>query len=212
MIKTNKSDLMQSTAVPKPRNHESVIPKPKPRKLRNIRDSKFQRYSDAFEKNGDSSSGQENPDYMITFRGQQFPVHKSILAAKSLVFHSIFSNNTDEASLSFIEHLSESAFGYFLDYFYINQVDAAADLLEIFELALKFNVTQLAVSTGLKIILNLNESNALAVFNVGYRCKVEEMKQPAFQIIKKKFPGKTDGLTDKPELVDEIVTAVVLKK
>lgn len=233
MEKMDLTCTSQTEAVPKAKSRcgsktgsksetkSSLPPKPKPRKIHKNNevvkksnktfeksDERSVRHTDVFKKFESFRAARKYTDFTIKVYGKEFAVHKNVLAAQSQVFDALFSNETASKNFTKIKNLSVDSFEHFLDYFYTGQVDSEADLLEIFELASEFGVIQLAVNTAVNIMDNLDESNALEVFNIGRRHAVEAMKQAAFEIIKKKFPDMADELIDQPDFVNEIVKAV----
>lgn len=149
-------------------------------------------------------------DFTIEIRGKEFDIHKMVFAAQSSVFKQIFMENTGKVSkeLINIENFSEETFELFLDFFYTGRVDAAANPVELFELASEFDVQEARTICIERILETLDESNAVDVFNIAHRHSSIVLKKKSFEIIKAIFPRLGDTFINK---LDEINDLVALK-
>lgn len=148
-------------------------------------------------------------DSTISFRGKEYEIHKCILAAQSSVFMEIFTNNLAESGDTFTKIRNCSvAFESFLNYFYTGELDEKVNVIEMFELATAFDVATLQATCIFQILENLDESNALEVFNLGHHNKSEELKKSAFEVIQEMFPEMDDSFINKPDDVNYIVGAM----
>lgn len=142
-------------------------------------------------------------------RGKEFKVHKLILAAQSPEFDKMFSSDTADEAKTFknIKSLSEESFESFLNFFYTGRMDPAVDSVEAFELASEFEVASLKAASIEKILAELNEDNALAIFNLGKQHASKELTQSAFKTLQEVYPDLVDALIDDANGLNEIVVA-----
>lgn len=162
-------------------------------------DSRFKKFEDFM------TSGKYS-DFIIKVRGKEFKVHKSILAAQSAVFDTMFSSDTEAGAniLQNIKTFSESSFSDFLRFFYTGSIKTEENATELFELAAKFDVPVLKAKCEQIILKNLHESNAPEVFNLGH-LHSQFLKQGAFAKVKEAFAEIDDHLYNEVELVNEII-------
>ncbi|CAO1409249.1 unnamed protein product [Diamesa hyperborea] len=155
----------------------------------------------------------EYSDFTFIVERKRFPVHKIILAARSPVFKAMFSTNMEEArsNETVITDVSSESFGEFLNYLYSGKCPNlevyAMDLLVIAD---KYEIDDLKKLCEVKILLNLTQENAPAVFELAniYRC-ANELKTEAFELIKKSFLDNNyiinDNLLEHPEKLRELL-------
>jgi Leucine-rich repeat (LRR) protein len=140
---------------------------------------------------------------------KEFAVHKIVLAAQSSVLLAVFKNdNMEEAQTGkmTIDDFSAETVEGMLKFMYTGEVNEsiAMDLLAIAE---KYDVKNLKAATEMIILHNINESNALEIFGLGYQHNSKEIKREAFNKIKKMFPEIkfSDELMEKPKDLKEII-------
>lgn len=145
-------------------------------------------------------------DFTINVRSKDYKVHKCILAAQSFVFHEMFESGVAKLAKTFtnVERFSEKAFESFLDYFYSGDFDETL-ALELFELASEFDAQKLKAKCVSRILKNLDESNALEVFNLGHQHRLDQLKQPAFKTIQAMFPDLKDNAEHNVDKVNKLV-------
>ena len=146
-------------------------------------------------------------DFTIKVRDNEHKVHKYILAAQSSVFDSMFSENNGDDIKVFekIKNMSDDAFEDFLRYFYFGTIRSEDNALELFGLAVEFDVATLKLACEEIILRNLNESNMLEVFNLAHLHGSEVLKKTAFATIKKSFPEISDNVIDAPEIIEDLI-------
>lgn len=156
------------------------------------------------------SKYKEFTDFSFMVRGKEFKIHKVVFAAQSSVFEKMFSEDGEETSQCFnkIKNFSEGTFAAFLDYFYSGKVYAYVNLVEMFDHAAIFDVPDLKEICEARILDDVDESNAVEVFNLGHRHQSDELKQKSFKIIKKMLPELNVTSINK---LDEINRLVALK-
>lgn len=148
-------------------------------------------------------------DFTIKVRREEFKVHKSFLAAQSPVFLQTFTNDDGTAEKTFtkVKNFSEDSFGHFLDFFYTGRVDEESNALEVFELAMVYEVAALIKICADKISATLSQSNALEVFNIAHHHNCDRLKQAAFKVIQKMLPEIPDNLVENENQVNRLVAA-----
>lgn len=148
-------------------------------------------------------------DTSVKVRGREFKVHKFVLAAQSPVFKQMFSADSSESEQVFQKMLnvsvSEQSFESFIDFFYSSECGPEVNALEMFELASVFDVSSLKATCAARIMANLNETNALEVFNLAHRRNADEMKLASFKIIQKMIPDIPSVLMEKPNYINRLV-------
>ena len=148
-------------------------------------------------------------DFTIKIRDKEHRIHKNILAAQSSVFESMFSedNGDDVKVFEKIKNMSDDAFEDFLRYFYFGTIRSEDNAMELFGLAVEFDVATLKFECEEIILLNLNDFNMLEVFNLAHLHSSEVLKKAAFATIKKSFPEISDNLINAPEIVARLINA-----
>ena len=148
-------------------------------------------------------------DFPIKVRDKEHRIHKNILAAQSSVFESMFSedNGDDVKVFEKIKNMSDDAFEDFLRYFYFGTIRSEDNAMELFGLAVEFDVATLKFECEEIILLNLNDFNMLEVFNLAHLHSSEVLKKAAFATIKKSFPEISDNLINAPEIVARLINA-----
>ena len=149
-------------------------------------------------------------DFIIKVRGEEHKVHKFILAAQSPVFERMFKNEDleGEQTLKNASNISEGAFEDFLRYFYNGGVIKNEDnAMELFELAIEFEVAKLKSECEEIILKMLNESNVIEVYNIGHHHGSDTLKQAAFDVIQEIAPGIADECIDEEEDLNKLIAA-----
>lgn len=148
-------------------------------------------------------------DFTIVIRHKEFKVHKIILATQSTVFHALFTNDNESGakSLKKLKSFDEKAFEDFIKFFYTGDIGSEDNALELFELAVEFDVPAMKSLCEEAIIRNLNDSNALQAFSLGHLHSAK-LKEAGFEEIKRNFPEISDRLIDDAELVRNIVNVI----
>lgn len=137
---------------------------------------------------------------------KEFQVHKNLLGSRSSVFAQAFHDGKTEMKIG---DFSVEAIEGMLKFLYTGEIQENCNAIELFSIATKFDLKRLTNIGHQKILKNLDESNALEVFELGHQHNCEEIKLAAFKKIKEMFVEKpvSDKLMEKPENVKEIVEA-----
>lgn len=149
-------------------------------------------------------------DFTIVIRNKEFKVHKIILASQSSVFNALFTNDKEkgEKCLKKLKSFDEKTFEDFLKFFYTGDIRNEDNAMELFELAVEFEVSALKFLCEEIIIRNLSKSKALQAFTLGHVHSNATLKEAGFEEIKRHFPEISDRLIDDAELVRNIVNVI----
>lgn len=144
--------------------------------------------------------------------GASIMAHKTVLATRSKVFHSMFANDMKEKQdgVVMIEDFGMIAFEKFIKYLYTNEIDnldeGAEDLMMIAE---KYDIQCLRGQCENRLCLTMNETNAVDLLIKGDKFNFLGLKQRALFIIKSsikttKFP-ELYRILEIPHLKEEII-------
>lgn len=132
-------------------------------------------------------------DFVIkTEDGEEFKVHKTLLAMHSTVFEAMFSkdyaeNQSNEVTIT--NYLPETV-KEFVHYFYTGEVLSDENAVELFMLADLYQVEGLTKVAEDIIIRNVDKSNVAEVFYLGYLHSAERLTYKAYSFVKKLLPSK----------------------
>ena len=167
-------------------------------------------YKPRFDKEEEYFESGEFSDFTIKVCDKEYKVHKLIFAAQSPVFERMFKNEDleGEQTLKNASNISEGAFEDFLRYFYNGGVIKNEDnAMELFELAIEFEVAKLKSECEEIILKMLNESNVIEVYNIGHHHGSDTLKQAAFDVIQEIAPGIADECIDEEEDLNKLIAA-----
>ena len=111
--------------------------------------------------------------------GEGFKVHKNVLSSSSPVFKAMFSEHTQENQNGelIITDFESSAVGDFLHFLCNGVVRDAENGMELLVLAVKYDVPALKEISEEIVYDNIDESNALEVFNLGHLHSSDKLKR-----------------------------------
>ncbi|CRK99764.1 CLUMA_CG013079, isoform A [Clunio marinus] len=151
-------------------------------------------------------------DITIVTDTEKFKVHKNVLTMQSSVFTSIFEDKMKDRPSDEIQmkNINSEVVKTFLKFFYTDEIEKEENLnlLELFSLAAKLKVETLVSIIEDMIIDDLNDDNAIEIFELACRFNYDGMKTSAFEFIQSMFdePLK-DELMNQPEVLKELVEA-----
>jgi BTB/POZ domain/Leucine rich repeat len=148
-------------------------------------------------------------DFIIVIGSKEFAVHKNVLATQSSVFTAIFLNDMKEKQTRKmeIEDFAADVVEGMLKFMYTGKLKDEKHAMDLFAIAVKYEVKNLKRVTENLILHNLDESNALEVFGLGHLHNSDVLKRRGFAVIQSMFPGKDlpDSLMEKPEELRELI-------
>jgi BTB/POZ domain len=143
-------------------------------------------------------------------KSKEFAVHKCVLGTQSDVFSAVFKNEMKEAQTGkmSIDDFSAVTVEGMLEFLYTGEVNENI-AMDLYAIASKYNVTALKEIAEEMVLRNVNESNALEVFDLGHAYGSEEMKKKGFSVVEKMFPTTklNNDLIKEPAAVKGIVEA-----
>ena len=163
-----------------------------------------------FKKQEEFFESGEFADFTITVRDKEIKAHKFVLAAQSLVFERMFKNRTEDGIKIFKNFLSfsEPVFLEFLRFFYNGGIIKNDDnAIELFELAIEFEVEILRSKSEEILLKKLNESNVIEVYNLGHHHGSIELKTAAFRMIQKIVPGIANDFINEKYHLNKLITS-----
>lgn len=149
-------------------------------------------------------------DFVIIVNGtREFRVHKNVLAIQSSVFAAMFENELNLKNSIEINDFSSEAFEEFLRYIYTGEIPDDTNAMEIFAISGLYEVTELRNVCEEMVLGNLDQTNALEAFSLADRYSANNMRELAFNEIKRMFPEKhlTMGLVKRPESLKSLIDA-----
>lgn len=126
-------------------------------------------------------------DFKFIVEGQEFHIHKNILAARSPVFHKMFTGNFQEkkGKTSEIFDASKEAFSELMRFIYVGKIrDLEKHVEELLGLADRYEVSDLQKVCELKLMANLKDENAESIFQLAHRHQCnKELKEASFEML-----------------------------
>lgn len=126
-------------------------------------------------------------DFKFIVEGQEFPIHKNILAARSPVFLKMFTGDFLEknGTQSEILDASKEAFDELIRFIYTGEiVDLEKNVEELLGLADRYEVSDLQKVCELKLMSNLKDENAESIFQLAHRHQCNgELKKASFEML-----------------------------
>jgi len=147
-------------------------------------------------------------DFKIQVDGRYFHVHKFLLVARSPTLAEVIKNNPAVESLKLID-IPVDIFESILKYIYTDELPPfdGLNLLHLFAAAGRLKIMELKNFAAQHILNKIDTENALEVLNLSNKYEHDEIRQKAFDEIKKTYP-KIDfdsTLAMEPESVAIIV-------
>jgi len=128
-------------------------------------------------------------DFQIQIDDSEFPVHKFLLAARSPTLAEILKNNPEVENLNLVD-ISVEIFEIILKFLYTDELpgDDGTNFMHLFAAAGKLKIQKLMNYAATNLIDQVDEENATEVFNLSNRYGHDELRQKAFDEIKKMYP------------------------
>ncbi|KAL7013167.1 hypothetical protein ACKWTF_015229 [Chironomus riparius] len=128
-------------------------------------------------------------DFSIQIDNRDFPVHKFLLAARSPTLAELLKNNPEVENLNLVD-ISVETFEIILKFLYTDELpgDDGTNFLHLFAAAGKLKIQELhnyAATTSISLI---NDENALEILNLSNKYGHDELRQKAFEEIKRNYP------------------------
>lgn len=156
-------------------------------------------------------TSKQSSDVVVIVGSEQIRVHTHVLAKQSPVFAATFENDMQERRTSTVEivEFSFEAVETFFHFLYTGEIPEATHAMELFALAVKYDVPALTLICEDIILENVDQSNAFEVLTLGNLYSSDDMKNLAFAKIKKIVPAValTFELKSKPQLLKELLKA-----
>jgi len=146
-------------------------------------------------------------DFMIKIGDHEFNVHKFLLAARSPTMAEIIHNNPHEEKLNLID-ISVPTFEIILKFIYNDEFPLEdVDFVNLFAAAGLLNIKDLMNFSARHILKKINDQNALDVLRLSNKYQQNELRQKAFNEIRKKYTKITfkDKLASEPENVVKLI-------
>jgi BTB/POZ domain len=155
---------------------------------------------------------EEFKDFEIKGQKRTFNVHKFIMAARSPTIRSVLLDTPGMKGIS-VPLGGDESIEIILDYIYEDQLpvlDSVKDMLVCFDLAVKFNLTDLVKYAEGQISNVLSDENVVDVLEMAIKHDSKVLKLASCDFIKVMFPGKTfqpavlDDSTKMAKFVEEL--------
>lgn len=140
---------------------------------------------------------------------KEIPVHRAVLGPQSAVFAELFESNSREIV---IKDCSSESVESFLKWFYTGRTQELADhalIVEVFTLAVRYEVTKLITICEGMLLLSVDENNALDMLKLGQSYESDAIKSAAFRAIQAMFPERNlnEKLMEEPEKLGSLIEA-----
>ncbi|KAL7011672.1 hypothetical protein ACKWTF_014386 [Chironomus riparius] len=146
-------------------------------------------------------------DFRIQIDDREFQVHKFILAARSSTLAEFMTQNPN-ADFLILEDISVNIFETILMYIYTDELpgdDKCINYNHLYAAASRLDILELKKFAASKVMDKINQQNAVEVLMLSNKHKHYEMKQKAFEEIKKSYPEFPSIWMDKPKKVKDFI-------
>lgn len=146
-------------------------------------------------------------DFRIQVDDREFQVHKFILAARSPTLAEFIQQNPN-ADFLILDDISVGIFEIILMYIYSDELpgdNRDINYLHLYAAASRLDIVELKTFAASKVMDNINQQNAVEVLMLSNKHKHYEMKQKAFEEIKKSYPEFPSIWMDKPKKVKDFI-------
>ncbi|CAG9810390.1 unnamed protein product [Chironomus riparius] len=145
-------------------------------------------------------------DFCIQIDDRELKVHKFILAARSPTLAEIFLKNPEAENLKLVD-ITPETFKIILHFMYTDELpgDEKINYLQLYSAAGRLEINELKIFAEPKAFESLNPENAIEILVLSNKFKNNEMREKAFELIKKAYPEVPDVWIDKPEKVKKFI-------
>lgn len=153
---------------------------------------------------------ERNHDVVVRTETGEIKAHRLILGANSSVLEAILSRMDGLRKNEIkIFDFSAGAVKDLINFFYTGEVESSEHSMDLFGLAVKYDVPDLKTMCEEMISENIDELNALEVFNLGHLHASYPLKRAAFAQIEAMLPGEQldDRLINDPETLYDLVNS-----
>ncbi|KAL7011670.1 hypothetical protein ACKWTF_014384 [Chironomus riparius] len=149
---------------------------------------------------------QKYRDLQIQISDREFKVHKFLFAARSPTLADKFLENPEAENLN-LPDIAVDTFEDILHFIYTDELpsDENTDFVKLYGAASMLKINLLIDFVAPKVMENINQKNAVEVLILSNKFKNYEMRQKAFEEIKKVNPDLSDNWIDKPEKVKKFI-------
>jgi len=164
---------------------------------------------------------QDSSDVTINCEGKEFRCHQFILSSRSPVFEAMLKTNMMEQETGSIEieDFSKDVVEKMLVYIYGGVVpNIDKDAKELLNIAEKYQLQQLKISLGEKLVSTLTNDNCIEYLAIGDLLHVKKLKEAALKFLQEnlnsimKNKNWKEGLTNLPAILGWEVMEEVVKK
>ncbi|XP_065203289.1 speckle-type POZ protein B-like isoform X2 [Planococcus citri] len=137
---------------------------------------------------------EDSSDVIIEIDGKKYPAHKSVLAARSSVFHDMFKNDTMKSQRNRIEikDTDEKNFQEVLRYIYTGKVENLNDIVfELIPVAEKYNLAPLKTACLHALSALLSEKTAVKILIMAELNGAQSLKTQAIEYILENWTNVT---------------------
>jgi len=154
-------------------------------------------------------------DFKIIIEGQEFPVHKFLVAARSPTLAEILMRKPEAKNLKLLE-ISVKIFEIILKFLYTDELpgDDGINFMHLFAAAGKLRIQELKEFAAAKIIQTITEENVIEILKFSNKYNHDEMRFRAFAALKRKYPNanlKAEFAVDMDK-IDRFVEAIKRKE
>lgn len=150
-------------------------------------------------------------DFVVIVENLKIEVHKVVLSAKSPVLAAMLRTDMEErkSSQMVIVDFSRIAVEEFMRYLYTGEIQDEENAIELYELAVKYNVHGLESFCREIILCNIRATNAVKLLKFAKLYELKDLAEGAFEVIKKVYNNVifAESLIDEPEDVEMIIKA-----
>lgn len=146
-------------------------------------------------------------DLTISVKGEQFKVHKFLIAARSPTLAAMLVESPAVNDIQ-LDDLSPETFKKVLDFIYNENFPVGYEkMMEIYAAAGKLEITELKDFCAEELVETIEDENALELLLMSNKYGSYDLKIKAFETIKQMFPEKKlkDELADDPETIKKML-------